>query len=106
MTEDKMKCLGEATARPPIVEGFVRYNFFALQGTFLRYSVSGLAESLLRRGEMASFDHAPVGRVRSDPTTDAEARLAPGIAILVIGALSLLSWALLTSLAMVLWSAL
>jgi hypothetical protein len=55
---------------------------------------------------MASFDHAPVGRVRSDPTTNAEARLTPGKAIVAIGALALLSWVLFISIAVVLCSSL
>jgi hypothetical protein len=54
---------------------------------------------------MSIFDHARAGQAKSGPTIDREARLTPGTAVLAIGMLSLLSWGLLISIAMVLWSA-
>ena len=57
-------------------------------------------------GGFVRYNSAQVGRAISDPTTDAEPRLAPGMAIVVIGVLSLFSWGLLISIVMVLRSSL
>ena len=54
---------------------------------------------------MGIFDHARARRPEPGPMIEGEARLAPGMAVLAIGVLSLLSWGLLISIAMVLWSA-
>jgi len=55
--------------------------------------------------QMSIFDHASARRPKPGPTIEREARLAPGMAILAIGVLSLLSWGILISIAMVFWSA-
>ena len=54
---------------------------------------------------MSIFDHASARRPKPGPTIEREARLAPGMAILAIGLLSLLSWGILIPIAMVFWSA-
>jgi hypothetical protein len=46
---------------------------------------------------MIIFEHARIKRPEPGPTATPEERLPPGVAILAIGALSLLSWALLIS---------
>ena len=47
--------------------------------------------------QMRIFEHAGINRSEPAPTVMPEERLPPGIAILAIGALSLLSWALFIS---------
>ena len=54
---------------------------------------------------MSIFDHARARRPKPGPMMEGEARLAPGMAVLAIGVLSLLSWGLLISIAMMLRSA-
>jgi hypothetical protein len=51
---------------------------------------------------MSSFHPANERRARLKRTTDAEGRLPPGPALLVIGALSALSWVVLIALFMAL----
>jgi hypothetical protein len=46
---------------------------------------------------MSSFEHARIKRSEPAPTVMPEERLPPGIAILVMGALSLLLWAFIIS---------
>ena len=51
---------------------------------------------------MSTFDHTRGRRHEPGVTAMPEARLAPGVAILAIGSLALLSWALLISIGMAL----
>jgi hypothetical protein len=53
---------------------------------------------------MSIFEHAGPKRRKLGPTVNPEARLPPAAAILAFGALSVLSWAVVISLGMALWS--